>query len=290
MCDCANFFCINFSLAPQTPTTISLPISYWDFSTWQNRTLDLQCPYQSPPDPPEATPWIFPTAPSATEDESGPSIATRTEVFCSFQQMKVVLPPGPISEIVLKGVCLLLYTPGAYGSCHFCMSSEGSEALLCREWEQGVKLGFLLWLGISASLCRAVIVLFKVYTEISYCEFFTYAFKTPMGTRWVLLKRLKNVNIMQERPTMAKSICFSSYIHTVIWACRQVLIQISHWAHDILNKWLFYVRINSLYDCISVKRVKCTSLASSTQLRVEKRRQRFPARLWSRGLSMVGRF
>ncbi|XP_027872156.1 uncharacterized protein LOC114143940 [Xiphophorus couchianus] len=86
----------------QTPTTISLPISYWDFSTWQNRTLDLQCPYQSPPDPPEATPWIFPTAPSATEVESGPSIATRTEVFCSFQQMKVVLPPGPISEIVLK--------------------------------------------------------------------------------------------------------------------------------------------------------------------------------------------
>ncbi|XP_007551723.1 uncharacterized protein LOC103137757 [Poecilia formosa] len=86
----------------QTPTTISLPISYWDFFTWQNRTLDLQCPYQSPLDPPEETPWTFPTAPSATEDESGPSIATKTEVFCSFQQMKVVLPPGPISEIVLK--------------------------------------------------------------------------------------------------------------------------------------------------------------------------------------------
>ncbi|XP_014857861.1 PREDICTED: zona pellucida sperm-binding protein 4-like [Poecilia mexicana] len=86
----------------QTPTTISLPISYWDFFTWQNRTLDLQCPYQSPLDPPEETPWTFPTAPSATEDESGPSIATKTEVFCSFQQMKIVLPPGPISEIVLK--------------------------------------------------------------------------------------------------------------------------------------------------------------------------------------------
>ncbi|MEQ2306738.1 hypothetical protein AMECASPLE_011332 [Ameca splendens] len=89
----------------QTPKTISLPISYWDFSTWQNRTLDLQCPYQSTPDtPPTTSPWTFPTPPSPTKGKPGPSVVTRTDVFCSFQQMKVVLPPGPISEIVLKDI------------------------------------------------------------------------------------------------------------------------------------------------------------------------------------------
>uniref|UniRef100_A0A3Q3BI63 ZP domain-containing protein n=2 Tax=Kryptolebias marmoratus TaxID=37003 RepID=A0A3Q3BI63_KRYMA len=34
----------------QNPTTISLPIKYWDSSVWQNRTLDLLCPYQSSPE------------------------------------------------------------------------------------------------------------------------------------------------------------------------------------------------------------------------------------------------
>ncbi|XP_038148775.1 uncharacterized protein LOC119788490 [Cyprinodon tularosa] len=86
----------------QTPTTISLPIRYWDFSTQQNRTLDLECPYQITPDTPTSTPWDFPTPPSTTQGKPGPSVVTMTEVFCSFQQMKVVLPPGPISEIVLK--------------------------------------------------------------------------------------------------------------------------------------------------------------------------------------------
>uniref|UniRef100_A0A3Q2P9U2 Uncharacterized LOC105936697 n=1 Tax=Fundulus heteroclitus TaxID=8078 RepID=A0A3Q2P9U2_FUNHE len=87
----------------ETPTTISLPINYWDFYTGQNRTVNLQCPYQSTPGTPAtATPRSFPSPLSTTKDKPGPSVVTRAEVFCSVQQMKVVLPPGPVSEIVLK--------------------------------------------------------------------------------------------------------------------------------------------------------------------------------------------
>ncbi|MEQ2161882.1 hypothetical protein GOODEAATRI_014202 [Goodea atripinnis] len=101
-------FCSAYGMAVQIPG-----------QEHNNRTLDLQCPYQSTPDtPPTTSPWTSPTPPNATKGKPGPSVVTRTDVFCSFQQMKVVLPPGPISEIVLKGVCLLVYAPGAYGKCN----------------------------------------------------------------------------------------------------------------------------------------------------------------------------
>ncbi|XP_054607601.2 uncharacterized protein [Nothobranchius furzeri] len=85
----------------QTPTTISSLVKYWDFSVGQNRTLDLLCPYQSAPETPAPVVSVkHPTPPS-------PSISppvSRTEVFCSFQHMKVVLPPGPTKEIFLKDI------------------------------------------------------------------------------------------------------------------------------------------------------------------------------------------
>ncbi|XP_041840229.1 uncharacterized protein LOC121639097 [Melanotaenia boesemani] len=82
----------------QPPTTVSFPIQYWDFSVWQNRTWDLQCPYQSiAKTPAPATP----PPSSTTKDKTSPSL---TEVFCSFQQMTVMLPHGPISEMAVKDI------------------------------------------------------------------------------------------------------------------------------------------------------------------------------------------
>ncbi|XP_013885364.1 uncharacterized protein LOC106533556 [Austrofundulus limnaeus] len=91
----------------QPPTTISFPIKYWDFSVWQNRNLDLLCPYQSSHETqriPETPAPIEPSKSAIPRSSSIAQIATKAEVFCSSHQMKIVLPAGPVSEIVLKDI------------------------------------------------------------------------------------------------------------------------------------------------------------------------------------------
>ncbi|KAG7238422.1 hypothetical protein INR49_030929 [Caranx melampygus] len=82
----------------QTPTTISLPIRFWDLSTAQYRTLELQCPFYSTHETPApVTPPVPPTPPSTTL-----SPVLKPRVICSSHQMTVELPPGSISGILLK--------------------------------------------------------------------------------------------------------------------------------------------------------------------------------------------
>ncbi|XP_044045979.1 uncharacterized protein LOC122873393 [Siniperca chuatsi] len=86
---------------PRTPTTISLPVRFWDLSMAQYRTLDLQCPYPTTLETPAT---VSPTPPSTTKGKISPSVVPKPEVFCSSQQMTVELPPGPISGIVVKDI------------------------------------------------------------------------------------------------------------------------------------------------------------------------------------------
>uniref|UniRef100_A0A3Q1B6T2 ZP domain-containing protein n=1 Tax=Amphiprion ocellaris TaxID=80972 RepID=A0A3Q1B6T2_AMPOC len=89
----------------RTPTTVSLPLRFWDLSTAHYRTLELQCPYQIPPEyPTTVTPPPSPTPLSATKGKINPSVVPKTKVFCSSHQMTVELPSGPISGIVVKDI------------------------------------------------------------------------------------------------------------------------------------------------------------------------------------------
>ncbi|XP_027138282.1 zona pellucida sperm-binding protein 4 [Larimichthys crocea] len=81
----------------RTPTIVSLPLRFWDLSVARYRTVDLQCPYQTPP--PVTVP---PTPPSTTTIPTSGKVVQKPKVFCSPHQMTVELPPGPISGIVVK--------------------------------------------------------------------------------------------------------------------------------------------------------------------------------------------
>ncbi|KAI3353275.1 hypothetical protein L3Q82_019813, partial [Scortum barcoo] len=90
---------------PRTPTTISLPLRFWDLSFAKYRTLDLHCPYQTTPEtPPPVTPSVSPAPPSTTKGKISPPVVPKPKVFCSSHQMTVELPCGPISEIVVKDI------------------------------------------------------------------------------------------------------------------------------------------------------------------------------------------
>ncbi|XP_047434781.1 uncharacterized protein LOC125004310 isoform X2 [Mugil cephalus] len=83
----------------QTPSTISLPIRFWDRSIEQYRTLDPQCPYLSTlKTPAPVTPAFSKSLPTTTE---GPVVA-EAKIFCSSHHMDVELPAGPISGIAIK--------------------------------------------------------------------------------------------------------------------------------------------------------------------------------------------
>eukprot|EP00064_Thunnus_orientalis_P013122 superscaffoldBa00002096_g13159 len=78
----------------RTPTTISLPLRFWDLSMGEYRTLDLQCPYQSTPEIlPPVTPSVSPTPPSTTKGQISTSVVPKAKVLCSSHQMTVELPP-----------------------------------------------------------------------------------------------------------------------------------------------------------------------------------------------------
>ncbi|XP_054460789.1 uncharacterized protein LOC129096134 [Anoplopoma fimbria] len=85
----------------QTPTTVSLPLRFWDVSVAQYRSLDPQCPYQTPT---PVTPTVSPTPPSTTKGKGGHTVVPTPKVFCSSHQMTVELPSGPFSGIVIKDI------------------------------------------------------------------------------------------------------------------------------------------------------------------------------------------
>ncbi|XP_036969297.1 uncharacterized protein LOC119027879 isoform X2 [Acanthopagrus latus] len=90
---------------PRTPTTVSLPLRFWDLSIAQYRTLDLQCPHQATPmTPAPVTPPVFPTPPWSTMGKSILPDVPKPKVLCSSDQMTVELPSGPISGIFVKDI------------------------------------------------------------------------------------------------------------------------------------------------------------------------------------------
>ncbi|KAL7404940.1 hypothetical protein ABVT39_021361 [Epinephelus coioides] len=89
----------------QTPTTISLPLRFWDLSMARYRILDLQCSYQMTPETPApVTPSVPPTPPSTTKGNANPPVVPKPRVICSSDQMIVELASGPISGIVVKDI------------------------------------------------------------------------------------------------------------------------------------------------------------------------------------------
>lgn len=109
----------------------------------QNRTEALQCPYQGLPVALTPAPmYTPPTPPRGIQGKTSASIDLKAEVFCSFQQMNVVLPPGPITEIVVKGVYGGVDITGAFGSHQLCMSSDGLGLWSAVSWE-GLSWGIL---------------------------------------------------------------------------------------------------------------------------------------------------
>ncbi|KAM7009343.1 zona pellucida sperm-binding protein 4 [Tautogolabrus adspersus] len=87
---------------PRTPTSISLPLRFWDLSLAQYRTVDLQCQYETIPVTPAPSP--SPTLPDTTKSKPRPPYVPKPEVFCYSDQMNVELPSGPISEIIVKDI------------------------------------------------------------------------------------------------------------------------------------------------------------------------------------------
>ncbi|CAB1439904.1 unnamed protein product [Pleuronectes platessa] len=84
----------------RTPTTISLPLMFWDLSMGHYRTLEPQCPYESTP---VTTAPVTPPA-STTPPSTTPSPVQKPKVSCSSHHMTIKLPSGPISGILLKDV------------------------------------------------------------------------------------------------------------------------------------------------------------------------------------------
>ncbi|KAK2816943.1 hypothetical protein Q5P01_025134 [Channa striata] len=89
----------------RTPTTIYLPLRFWDLSMAQYRTVEPQCPYDGTPKlPAPPNQPVSPSPPSTTKVKLSPSILPKPLVSCSSHQMIVELPPGPISGIVVKDI------------------------------------------------------------------------------------------------------------------------------------------------------------------------------------------
>lgn len=133
-CDCV--------LSLQTPTTISLPLRFWDLSVAQYRTVEPRCTYEGVPEiPTPPSQSVSPSPPSVINGPIVPSVLSTPKVSCSSHQMTLELPSGPISEIVVKGRALrvnacahMLVYVGVYVSCTYgchqlCMSCFRGAAL-----------------------------------------------------------------------------------------------------------------------------------------------------------------
>ncbi|XP_045563443.1 uncharacterized protein [Salmo salar] len=75
------------------PHQLSLPLKFWDTVLGQYRTLELHCPST-----------VTPSPHTTTTTHTRPPTPPKPHVFCSARHMRVELPPGPISGIVVKDI------------------------------------------------------------------------------------------------------------------------------------------------------------------------------------------
>ncbi|XP_036805271.1 uncharacterized protein LOC110493464 isoform X1 [Oncorhynchus mykiss] len=80
------------------PHQLSLPLKFWDTVLGQYRSLELHCPSTGTPSPHTTTT----TLPTTTHTR--PPTPPKPHVFCSARHMRVELPPGPISGVVVKDI------------------------------------------------------------------------------------------------------------------------------------------------------------------------------------------
>ncbi|XP_014034088.2 uncharacterized protein [Salmo salar] len=80
------------------PHQLSLPLKFWDTVLGKYRTLELHCPSTVTPSPHTTTTTLPPTT------HTRPPTPPKPHVFCSARHMRVELPPGPISGIVVKDI------------------------------------------------------------------------------------------------------------------------------------------------------------------------------------------
>lgn len=84
-----------FFIQALNPHQLSLPLKFWDTVLGKYRTLELHCPST-----------VTPSPHTTTTTHTRPPTPPKPHVFCSARHMRVELPPGPISGIVVKGKCV----------------------------------------------------------------------------------------------------------------------------------------------------------------------------------------
>ncbi|XP_064857524.1 uncharacterized protein LOC115142379 [Oncorhynchus nerka] len=80
------------------PHQLSLPLKFWDTVLGQYRSLELHCPSTVTPSPHTTTTTLPPTT------HTRPPTPPKPHVFCSARHMRVELPSGPISGVVVKDI------------------------------------------------------------------------------------------------------------------------------------------------------------------------------------------
>uniref|UniRef100_A0A4W5PH24 ZP domain-containing protein n=1 Tax=Hucho hucho TaxID=62062 RepID=A0A4W5PH24_9TELE len=80
------------------PHQLSLPLKFWDTVLGRYRTLELHCPSTVTPSPHTTTTTL------ALTTHTRPPTPPKPHVFCSARHMRVELPPGPISGVVVKDI------------------------------------------------------------------------------------------------------------------------------------------------------------------------------------------
>ncbi|XP_052362339.1 zona pellucida sperm-binding protein 4-like isoform X2 [Oncorhynchus keta] len=80
------------------PHQLSLPLKFWDTVLGQYRSLELHCPSTVTPSSHTTTTTLPPTT------HTRPPTPPKPHVFCSARHMRVELPSGPISGVVVKDI------------------------------------------------------------------------------------------------------------------------------------------------------------------------------------------
>ena len=93
----------DFPLPSQSPMTLTLSLRYLDVKLNKYRVLELQCPNPSALDT-HSLP--VPATSSTVLPQTIHLARPKFRLLCSTHHMRVELPPGPISGIVVMGKCV----------------------------------------------------------------------------------------------------------------------------------------------------------------------------------------
>ncbi|CDQ86367.1 unnamed protein product [Oncorhynchus mykiss] len=106
------------------PHQLSLPLKFWDTVLGQYRILELHCSSTVTPSPHTTTTTLPPMT------HTRPPTPPKPHVFCSARHMRVELPPGPISGVVVKDIegneMSLKYAPKHCGY----VASKGKDGMI----------------------------------------------------------------------------------------------------------------------------------------------------------------